>query len=269
MLVKNEFYLIGNNIGHSLSRYIHNKAFEQFNINAEYMNYDISKIDDIKRLLYSEYFIGANITTPYKERIIEFTDNLTDVSRTINSVNTLFFVDNDIFGTTTDGIGFVNSFSRLEEKYTVYGFGPAARSIVYELNKRRIDVDVIVRNKNKYSKFFKIFDKVKFIDINTQDEVVKSIMTSNVIVDATTVSRYKNNIVYTEVLNHRHICVDINYMRDEKSIFLTIANEKGCNIFDGIDMLINQANESFFIWTGHKFNVDNMKKYIKELQYEF
>ena len=62
-------------------------------------------VEDIKK----EKIIGANITVPYKQKIIPYLDELSEISKKTNSVNTIYKKMNKVFGENTDVFGFTES----------------------------------------------------------------------------------------------------------------------------------------------------------------
>ena len=55
---------------------------------------------------------GANITLPFKEKIIKFVDKLTDEAKEANSVNTIYLSNNSVVGHNTDIAGFYLSLNK-------------------------------------------------------------------------------------------------------------------------------------------------------------
>ena len=52
---------------------------------------------------------GANVTVPFKQEIIPYLDNLSDLSKKTQSVNTIYKQDDMIIGDNTDVFGFLQS----------------------------------------------------------------------------------------------------------------------------------------------------------------
>ena len=59
--------------------------------------------------------VGANITDPYKEKILKVADKISDRAAIIGAANTLTFLpDGKIYADNTDGCGFVQN---IKSKY--------------------------------------------------------------------------------------------------------------------------------------------------------
>ena len=97
-----KYGLIGEKLGHSYSKLIHEKlggyAYELREIGPE--NLDL--------FLSERRFIGLNVTIPYKKAVIPHCNELSDQAKRIGSVNTLKVrADGSLYGHNTDYDGFV------------------------------------------------------------------------------------------------------------------------------------------------------------------
>ena len=103
-----KYLVIGNPIEHSLSPKLHNYWFKQNNIDAVYEKKQI-KETDIKGII-SEMrngeIEGINVTVPFKKSVIPFLDELDNLAKKTQSVNTIYKKKNKIIGTNTDIYGF-------------------------------------------------------------------------------------------------------------------------------------------------------------------
>jgi len=94
--------LIGEKLGHSYSKLIHEKL-------GGY-TYELCEIapEKLDSFLSERRFKGLNVTIPYKKAVIPHCDELSDKARRIGSVNTLILRDDgSLYGHNTDYDGFV------------------------------------------------------------------------------------------------------------------------------------------------------------------
>ena len=90
---------------------IHNYWFNENKIKSIYEKKELlehelkSLVDSIK----NDEISGANITVPFKQKIIPFLDRLSEVSEKTYSVNTIYKKNNIVIGDNTDIFGFVES----------------------------------------------------------------------------------------------------------------------------------------------------------------
>ena len=98
--------VIGNPIKHSLSPLLHNWVFKTLNIRAEYKTIRIKneELPDIIQKIKNGKLDGINVTIPYKEKIIDFLDEINPRAKSIGSVNCIMKSDYKIIGNIHDEI---------------------------------------------------------------------------------------------------------------------------------------------------------------------
>lgn len=91
-----KYGLIGEKLGHSFSKPIHEKL-------ADY-TYEIKEIarDDLDAFMKAKDFAGINVTIPYKSEVIPYLDYIDDVAESIGAVNTIVNRDGKLYGYNTD-----------------------------------------------------------------------------------------------------------------------------------------------------------------------
>ncbi|MBQ2031048.1 MAG: shikimate dehydrogenase, partial [Lachnospiraceae bacterium] len=94
-----EYGLIGEKLGHSFSREIHEKlrgyAYELRELRPE----------EVGAFLTAREFRGINVTIPYKETVIPYLDEIDDAAREIGAVNTVVNRGGKLYGYNTDFLG--------------------------------------------------------------------------------------------------------------------------------------------------------------------
>ena len=112
--------LLGKDIGYSFSRGYFTEKFEKLKIkNSEYVNFDISTIEDFDALIENNKseLHGMNVTIPYKEAVIPYLDKIDKTARKIGAVNTIKFTKRGLLkGYNTDVFGFENSLKTIARK---------------------------------------------------------------------------------------------------------------------------------------------------------
>jgi shikimate dehydrogenase len=199
---------------------------------------------------------GANITVPYKEKVISYLDILDEDAQIIRAINTIT-VDNGILkGFNTNAIGFKKAIEEVgyhaENKAAlVFGSGGASRAVVFMLNRLRAKPIFITGRNQK---------KVKNLadDLGGEaiffDELKSRKITANLLINTTSVSSHDESpetasLVENLRLKNCQWIIDLNYGRS-KYIFRDLAQKIGTRFMDGIPMLAHQASESFALWTG-------------------
>ena len=112
--------LIGHPVSHSLSGAMQQAAFDSLGIDARYEMWDRPSIGlaDAVAELRSDEFLGANVTIPYKERVVPLVDRLTEDAHATGAVNTLTREGKRLVGHNTDVPGFKQALDSLVKDWT-------------------------------------------------------------------------------------------------------------------------------------------------------
>ena len=140
--MKKWYAVIGDPIAQSMSPLMHDTWFQENGIDASYIPIHVAAselgeaVASLKRLGCS----GWNVTVPHKSAIIPFLDHVDEEAKRMNAVNTVKVLeDGTLFGTNTDGRGFVRSLQEIGakqediSKLLVIGAGGAAAGISFAL----------------------------------------------------------------------------------------------------------------------------------------
>lgn len=146
--------VLGSPISHSLSPLLHNTVYEFLGIDARYEAYEVSS-GQLRNFLSGD---GAtlnclSLTMPLKEEALSIASSVSDLSRQIQSGNTLHKVDGQWSLTSTDVDGFTHAlrFNDRDAKgnVLVIGAGATARAVVAACNGVSGTVTVINRNPDR------------------------------------------------------------------------------------------------------------------------
>ena len=254
-----QYRVFGNPIKQSRSPFIHQffaKATDQqLNYQSELVALD-GFDEKIKRFM-SEQGKGANITVPFKEQALAICDQLSERARLAGAVNTLSFIDGQILGDNTDGLGLVQDLQRNNVKLKnsrilLLGAGGAAKGVILPLLEHHPQMIVVAnRTVSKAESICKQFNVNKNNSKLTAcgfDDVVNDF---DIIINATSASLSGQvPSIPAHIINADVVCYDMVYGR-ELTPFLMWAKEQGAdNLIDGLGMLVGQAAESFAIWRG-------------------
>ena len=267
--------LLGHPVKHSFSPNIHNYLFNKYNLNNIYTCFDVHEKDlresitGIKSLNIS----GCNVTIPHKVNIIDYLDKIDENAKLINAVNTIKNEGGVITGYNTDGIGFVKSildkgYELNNKRIMIIGAGGSCRSIAIELASKNVSyIEIRNRSLKNAIEITNIINDNFNTKTNYSIEPIKEKDLSNIdiIINTTPLGMENNLCPINENLkvNKKIIVCDIVYKPNETN-FIKWAKNNNLDIIYGIDMLINQAIESFYIWTGIKAKEEDIK-YLKEM----
>ncbi|MBR6188886.1 MAG: shikimate dehydrogenase [Prevotella sp.] len=244
-----KYGLIGYPLGHSFSVNYFNQKFADEGINAKYINFEIPTVDQIIEVVSANPELkGLNVTIPYKERVIEFLDQLSPEARAIGAVNVIRVTHEGgkirMKGFNSDVIGFTQSIEPMLENYhkkaLVLGTGGASKAICYGLKNLGLETVCVSRYERPKTICYK--------DITP--EVVKEY---NVIVNCTPLGMFPKTeqcpqLPY-EALDEKNILYDLVYNPDV-TLFMKKGAERGAQVKNGLEMLLLQAFVSWEMWNG-------------------
>ena len=261
--------VIGKNIKNSLSPLFHNQIILKHSLNFCYLPFQVAETDLSKAIQGIEALNirGANITFPYKEKVIEFLDEVKESARRIGAVNTIVNNKGFLTGYNTDVIGFKKSlqedgkFVIKEKKAVILGAGGAARAVVYALLEEEIEEICIFNRTLEKAKKIKqnlssFFPKSRISVFPLEGENLKEkIEKAHLLVNATSLGmppRVDNTPLPDEKLFHPNLLVYDLIYHPARTLFLRQAERAGAKIINGLPMLVYQGIESFYLWTGFK-----------------
>ena len=265
--------VLGHPINHSKSPKLHNYWLSLFNIDGYYIPLDIDprNFENSIRALSGLGFVGANVTIPYKEKVLKIADKISDRAAIIGAANTLTFLqDGRIYADNTDGYGFLqnikckyNDWSAGEGTSVVFGAGGASRAILGALIEDGAN-EVILANRTRSRA-----DQLRS-DFGAKIKVVDWMKVQNYLSDASTVINAtslgmdgKAELpIPLQGLKKNTLVTDIVYTPLNTPL-LKNAAKRGCRTVDGLGMLIHQAIPGFERWFGMKPDVsENLRKFL-------
>lgn len=244
-----KYGLIGYPLGHSFSVNYFNQKFADEGINAKYINFEIPDVEQIIEVVSANPELkGLNVTIPYKERVIEFLDQLSPEARAIGAVNVIRVTHDGgkihMKGFNSDVIGFTQSIEPMLENYhkraLVLGTGGASKAICYGLKSLGVETVCVSRYERP--------ETICYKDITP--EVVQEY---NVIVNCTPLGMFPKTeqcpqLPY-EALTDKNILYDLVYNPD-MTLFMKKGAERGAQVKNGLEMLLLQAFVSWEMWNG-------------------
>ena len=258
--------VIGCPIAHSKSPKIHGHWLKTLGIQGAYIPMEVepANLKDVILTLPKMGFVGANVTLPHKEAIMEIADFVTDRAALIGAVNTLIFrADGKIQGDNTDGYGFLENLKTEAPDWApqagpaaVLGAGGAARAVIASLldagvpeimlsNRTRVRAD---RLKSVFGNRVTVYDWVQAG--NMLDHAALVVNTTSLGMIGKPELR-----VPLDGLRPDTVVTDLVYA-PLKTKLLETAEEMGCVTVDGLGMLLHQAVPGFERWFGTRPEVD-------------
>lgn len=251
--------VIGHPISHSKSPLIHSYWLEKHGLNGSYEAIDVP-VDNLKQGvadIIKNGISGFNVTIPHKISIMAICDEVDDLATAIGAVNTVTIKNGKLYGTNTDGFGFVENIKRSaadfdfkKGKAVVLGAGGAANAVIYALLQEGVpEIFITNRTKEKAQKLTAFNpEKIKAIDWELRHDVLEN---ANLIINTTSLGMASNppleiNLRAAPV---HALVTDIVYAPLMTNL---LTRAKACKLrtVTGIGMLLHQARPGFELWNG-------------------
>ena len=240
--------LIGFPLKHSFSKDYFNSKFASEGIDAEYINFEITSITELKSIIKNDPQLkGINVTIPYKEQVIPFLDHLSDNARQIGAVNVIKIdrkkKKTKLSGFNSDITGFKQSIEPLlkphHRRALILGNGGSAKAIFYGLQQLGLEATYVSRQKTTEQML-------------VYSELNRDVMeTHTVIVNCTPVGMWPNvddcPVIPYQFLTGNHLLYDLLYNPNE-TLFMKKGEEQGAVVKNGLEMLLLQAFAGWNIW---------------------
>ncbi|MFY9318535.1 shikimate dehydrogenase [Lentibacter algarum] len=252
--------VIGSPIAHSKSPALHTHWLKTLGIAGHYIPIDVAQedLEHIVKTLPKMGFVGVNVTVPYKEKVMDFADLVTDRAALIGSANTLIFrKDGKIHADNTDSYGFIQNLRQKAPDWNpkagpaaILGAGGAARAVIAALVEVGVP-EILISNRTKARA-----EKLK-ADFGKRLRVVDWVQAGNMLEEAATVINTTSLgmvgkpplRVPLDGLQKGTLVTDLVYA-PLMTHLLNEANEAGCVTVDGLGMLLHQAVPAFERWFG-------------------
>lgn len=217
----------------SLSPRMQNAAFAARALDVAYVPLGVppEELADAVRGLVALGFLGANVTTPHKRAVVALCD---EVESGVESVNTLVIRDGRVLGSSTDteALG-----ERRPGRAAVVGAGGAAAAWIAELEARGAEVHVFAR----------------------KGEWPPQVGDAELVVQATPV---KDELLFEPQAGQT--VIDLAYRAEGgETAHVAAARAAGCEVVDGLEVLVLQGAASFERWTGVPAPVDVMRAAVR------
>jgi shikimate dehydrogenase len=252
--------LLGRPVAHSLSPAMHNAGFRELGLNAVYVAFPVTDLVHAVAGLRGLNIGGVSVTIPFKEDIIPLVDELDEKAARIGAVNTVVNRDGRLVGSNTDWQGALQA---LEEKTAVagkrcliLGAGGAARAIAFGLLEQGGQVAVSDLDMAKAL----ALSRQLWVEVVAPDSLEQ--YSAQVLINATPVGmapQTKDLPLDPELLSRYQVVMDIVYWPLETRL-LKEARSRGCQVIDGLRMLIHQGAAQFELWTGRLAPVEVMAR---------
>ena len=269
-----EIKLIGYPLEHSISPVFQQVALDDCGIKGDYIACSVpeSMLADEVEKIRADFCLGANVTIPYKEKVIPMLDKIDSVASKLGAVNTIVKEDNQLVGYNTDLYGFTKGlidyggFNPDGKKALIFGAGGAARAAAFGLVDQNVSSLTII-NRN-YKRALSLSNELIshgftcFAESLDYENIQDIIARSDLIVNSTPLGMNKHNEERMSILNSNKLrkstyVYDLVYSPIQTPL-IAQANAVGAKTLGGLPMLIYQGASAFTMWTSREAPVELM-----------
>jgi len=224
-----EYGCIGERLGHSFSKIIHNELADY-----DYTLCEIAK-EDLTEFMTKADFKAINVTIPYKRAVIPFLYEIDEKARKIGAVNTVVKKDDRLYGYNTDFYGMAALINRegislCGKKVLVLGSGGTSKTacaVAESMNA--LSIYVVSRKKQETN--------------ITYEEAYENHLDAQIVINTTPCGMYPNidNVALDiSLFKNLEAVIDAVYNPID-SLLVTSAKIRGIKAVGGLYMLISQA----------------------------
>ena len=237
-------------------------AYRHHNLDWRYLTIEVgpNDLEDAVKGAKAMGFQGFNCTIPHKVKVIEYLDGLGESASLMGAVNCVVRKNGNWIGENTDGKGFVSSLRELTDpsgkKVVIFGAGGAARAIGVEVALAGASAITIVnRSAGRGEELTSLLDDKLPVEASFTpwDKTFVIPDGTDVLINATSIGLFPDVEARldfdVESLTAETVVADVipnppatNLVRD--------ARAKGCQVIDGLGMLVNQGVIGIRHWTG-------------------
>ena len=276
-LMPKRVVLIGHPVAQSLSGALQQAAFDELGIDAVYEPVDRPLMDlpDTITGLRGEEFLGANITVPYKERVVPMVDRLTEEAQQTGAVDTITREGPRLVGHNTDVTGFRAALDALVGRQkmpraaVVLGAGGGARAAVYSLITGGFQrVIVFNRHLHRAESLIRHFGRsashMELRAMPWHESVLEAeLAKTKLVVNASAVSSAAvESPVPAELLVPDLLVLDLMYMPRETRLLREARAAGASAVANGDLMLLHQTAAAFQLWTGRQVPLEILQRQL-------
>jgi len=259
--------VLGNPIAQSKSPRLHSHWLQKYGLQGHYVPLHVTNenLETVVRAMPKMGFVGANVTLPHKIALLKFADHISDRATLIGAANTLTFTeDGRILADNTDGYGFMANIRQNAPDWdprtgpaVILGAGGAARAIIVALADAGVpEILLTNRTRAKSDALRAEFGaRIKVVDWVQAGQILDQATT---LINTTSLGMTGNAelTVPLDGLRKGTLVTDIVYS-PLRTKLLDDAEALGCQIVDGLGMLLHQGVPGFERWFGVRPVVDD------------
>jgi shikimate dehydrogenase len=244
---------------HSKGPTLFNGLFAEYGLNNYYTLFEDPELDQIVDVARSIGAKGLSVTTPFKQDVIEFCDEVDEhAAQQIGAVNTVVFACGEAIGYNTDWLGIRKPLVTMKgSKAVLLGAGGVASAAAYAMKDLDMDVTILNRTPERAKELAKRFG-CRWAAWDTFDTIHPDLVvnTTTLGMEPDTRSPLNENQLYPDLTVY-----DLVYTPPITPL-IGMARAKGCTTITGTGLFLEQAKEQFWLWFGIDVPDETMRKFL-------
>lgn len=256
--------LFGYPLEHSISPAMHNAAFQVLGLDWDYRAVLTSPegLGPAVQALRGPSWAGANVTVPYKRRILSLLDEVDPEVQGLGAVNTILNQGGLLMGHNTDLDGFIHDLRShgiepSAHPALVLGAGGGARAVLFALSEHTSELTAICRRVPQGEQVAEAMEAHTGVRLQvfpwTPDSFRNAVERASLIVNATPVGMHPHTHACPwpmEVeLPPEAVLYDLVY-NPPVTTLVARARSAGLSATTGLGMLVEQGALALELWTG-------------------
>lgn len=249
-----ELYLSFSKAPGNLGAKTYNHFFNELGINAVYLPRVASSPKQVIEAIKTLRVKGASISTPLKQGIIPYLDEIDSTALVIGSVNTVVNRDGKLIGHNSDAIGFYELIKPINFKTVcILGSGGVVPSLIWALKQKGIsssDIHLSARNEEASQTLTELHDLRK-----------EPYTHFDLLINATPTGDLPTDKVITLISMTRYL-IDLNVV-GIPVLLQEFAQKFKINSLPGSELFIRQFQKQFEIYFGKKLELEAINSILK------
>lgn len=269
--------IFGYPVEHSFSPPMHNACFQDLGLDYTYVPLPThpDHLAEAVQGFRAMGLQGANVTIPHKTEIGQYLDALDPIAEMTGSVNTLYWKEGQLRGTSTDPYGALENLRRegvelQGQQIAILGYGGAARAIAFEICLQYPKQTLIIQGRNAdkaNSLVDELNHKLRADAARYIPDYQEMSQQSQIIINCTPLGMHPNedsSPCGPQDFQSHQVIYDIVYA-PRQTRWMREAEAAGCQVVGGLGMLVYQGYKSFQLWTGQEPSADLMFQAVSHL----
>jgi len=226
-------------------------------------------------------FVGFNCTIPHKIAVIKYLDGLGESAELMQAVNCVVRRGDQLIGENTDGKGFVKAVRAVRDpsgsRVVIFGAGGAARAISVEMALAGAShITIVNRSPKRGDELLELLQTkvTQRTDGKLQSKLARWDQTfsipdnTDIVVNATSIGLYPDldarlNLDVKSLLPSMLVADVIP--NPPRTNLIQCAEQRGCTVIDGLEMLVNQGVIGVEYWAGITPDAGVMRAALEEV----